>query len=240
MLHAHDSSDKGDSSMIAAISDVHSNLEALKGVLAKVTRADMILDAGDVVGYNAKPNGCIALFKKHRIRSVLGNHDQSCITGDTGNMNPVAAQAIDWTRKTLSGTSMRYLKRLPEKLELSIKGRRIVVMHGSPMDPMNDYVFPWASERVLERYLDMEEADILILGNTHVPFVNKLGDRLVVNPGSVGQPRDHGTESSHAVIDPVRLEASILRTKYDIIRVSNEITGAGLPVFLAERLFQGL
>lgn len=161
--------------MIAVISDVHSNLEALNRVLAKIKSPDMILDAGDVVGYEAKPNECIDIFRKRKIKSVIGNHDHACITGDAGKMNPIGAEAIEWTRNKLSSTSMGFLKKLPEKLEIEHKGKRIVVMHGSPMDPINDYVFPWVSDRIFEKYLNLTDADILILGHTHVPFVKKLG-----------------------------------------------------------------
>jgi putative phosphoesterase len=226
--------------MIAVISDVHSNLEALNRVLEKIKVQDMILDAGDIVGYNAKPNQCIETLRKKKVKSVLGNHDHACITGDTESMNPIAAEAVEWTRRHLSVASMAFLRKLPEKLELVHMGKRIVVMHGSPMEPMNDYVFPWVSDRILEKCLDMAKADILVLGHTHVPFVKKLDGKLVVNPGSVGQPRDHRREASHAIIDEKAMEAGIIRTEYDIIKVSNEITGADLPVFLAERLFQGL
>lgn len=226
--------------MIAVISDVHSNLEALNKVLGTFTSRDIILNAGDIVGYGAKPNECIDVFRKRKIRSVMGNADFACMSDDAGNMNPVGAEAIDWTRKELSGASMGFLRKLPDKLEVEHKGKRIVIMHGSPMDPLNDYVFPWASDRILERYLDMTNADILILGHTHVPFIKKMGRKLIINPGSVGQPGDHKTEASHAIVDPARMKARIIRTEYDIIKVSNEITEAGLPVFLAERLFQGL
>ncbi len=226
--------------MIAVISDIHSNLEALNKVLATIESRDIIIGAGDIVGCGAKPNECIDAFIKRNIRSVIGNYDLACIGGDGSEMNPIGSEAIDWTIMNLSNASTRFLKKLPEKLEIEQAGKRIVVMHGSPMDHINDYVFPWVSERVLDRYLDMTDADILILGHTHVPFVKKLGRKLIINPGSVGQPRDHRMEASHAIIDPVRMKASIIRTEYDIIKVSNEITEAGLPVFLAERLFQGM
>jgi len=226
--------------MIAVIADVHSNLEALKKVLGKIKNSELILDAGDIVGYNAKPNECVELVKKLKIKSVLGNHDHACITGNAEDMNPIAAEAAEWTRKNLTADNMKYLKKLPEKLEIDIKGKKIVIIHGSPTNPLYGYVFPWVPDSIFAKFLQDTKTDILILGHTHVPFVKKLDGKLVVNPGSVGQPRDHRREASHAVIDPARMDARIVRTEYDIMRVSDEITGAGLPVFLAERLFSGM
>ena len=101
-------------------------------------------------------------------------------------MNPIAVDAVKWTRKKLSAASIRYLKGLPEKLEIEHKGRRIVAVHGSPAKPLTEYVFPWVADEVFEGFLRETKADILILGHTHIPFVKKLDGRLVVNPGSVG------------------------------------------------------
>jgi putative phosphoesterase len=226
--------------MIAAIADVHSNLEALKKVFGKIKNCEMILNAGDIVGYNANPNECVDVIRKSKIKSVLGNHDHACITGDTVGMNPIAAEAVAWTRKRLGDDGMKCLRKLPEKLEIVYKGKRIVVLHGSPADPINDYVFPWTLERIFEKFLKDAKADILILGHTHVPFVKKLECGIVVNPGSVGQPRDHNRDASYALIDVIRMDAKIFRVDYDIPKVCDEILRAGLPDFLAERLFFGL
>jgi len=226
--------------MIAAIADVHSNLEAFKKVLPKIKNAELVLNAGDIVGYNAKPNECVDVIRKSKIKSVLGNHDHACITGDTDGMNPIAAEAAAWTRKRLGDDGMKCLRKLPEKLEIVYKGKSIVVLHGSPADPINDYVFPWTLERIFEKFLKDAKADILILGHTHVPFVKKLECGMVVNPGSVGQPRDHNRDASYALIDVIRMDAKIFRVDYDIPKVCDEILRAGLPDFLAERLFFGL
>ena len=226
--------------MIAAIADVHSNLEALKKVFGKIKNCEMILNAGDIVGYNANPNECVDVIRKSKIKSVLGNHDHACITGDTVGMNPIAAEAVAWTRKRLGDDGMKCLRKLPEKLEIVYKGKSIVVLHGSPADPINDYVFPWTLERIFEKFLKDAKADILILGHTHVPFVKKLECGIVVNPGSVGQPRDHNRDASYALIDVIRMDAKIFRVDYDIPKVCDEILRAGLPDFLAERLFFGL
>jgi predicted phosphodiesterase len=155
-------------------------------------------------------------------------------------MNPIAVDAAKWTRKRLTAESMKYLKGLPERLEIECKGKRIVVVHGSPAEPLQEYVFPWVPDHVFEGFLKETGADVLILGHTHVPFVKRLNGRLVLNPGSVGQPRDHNRQASHAVIDMKRMDARIIRTEYDIMKVSDEIVDAGLPTFLAERLFSGM
>ena len=227
-------------SKIIVIADVHSNLVALEKVMEKAKGTGMIIAAGDLVGYNARPNECVSLLRKLKLRSALGDHDHACVSGETTGMNPIGVQTAEWTRKRLTAASKSYLKGLPQKLEIEADGKKIVVLHGSPSEILCGCVFPWLPDSVFEGFLEDTKADILILGHTHVPFVKKLEGGLVLNPGSIGQPRDHNRQASHAVIDLKKMDASIIRTEYDIPKVSDEIVDAGLPTFLAERLYSGM
>jgi putative phosphoesterase len=229
--------------MIAVIADVHSNLEALKKVLSKISNlrgCEFILDAGDIVGYNTRPNECVELVRKHSVRSVMGNHDRAGAIGDYSGMNPLAIVAARWNFDKLEMANRNYLYKLPERLEIEQEGKRIVVMHGSPRQPLHDYVFPWVPDEVFAKHLHDAKADILILGHTHIPFVKKLESGLVLNPGSVGQPRDHNRKASYALLDVKLMDAKIMRVDYNIPKVSDEVVKAELPDFLAERLFFGM
>ena len=215
------------------IADVHGNLPALEAVLDELPKAKT-LHLGDVVGYNPYPREVIELLQERRIASVMGNHDNAVLTGDVSWFNPVAARAILWTREHLSEEELAYLASLP----LEIKNE-VCAVHGSPRRRLEEYVFPDYPDEVLSGFLKLAGRRILAMGHTHVPFWRRVGDALVVNPGSVGQPRDGDARASFASIDLSTLEVEIVRVEYDISRVAREILRAGLPAVLAQRLFEG-
>jgi len=220
---------------VVIISDIHSNIQALEAVMADLGRepAGGILCAGDVVGYGANPNECCELISTRCRRVVMG--DYSAVSGDTYLMNPYAARAAAWTSKALSRRSRDFLASLPRDLHFGAGTSEIGLYHGSPRS-MSEYIF--------ESDLDGEvvgeaQADIVVLGHTHVPFVRKLGEVLVVNPGSVGQPRDNDPRASYAVIDAARMTCEIRRVQYDIEGAAEAIAAAGLPGLLGDRLYLG-
>ncbi len=215
------------------IADVHGNLPALEAVLDELPKAKT-LHLGDVVGYNPYPKEVIELLQERRIASVMGNHDNAVLTGDVSWFNPVAARAILWTREHLSEEELAYLASLP----LEIKNE-VCAVHGSPRRRLEEYVFPDYPDEALSAFLKLAGRRILAMGHTHVPFWRRVGDALVVNPGSVGQPRDGDARASFASIDLSTLEVEIVRVEYDISRVAREILRAGLPAVLAQRLFEG-
>ncbi len=223
---------------IAVIADVHSNLVALKEVLSEIEKlGDLpIIHCGDLVGYNPWPNQVVELMKKRGIKSVMGNHDRVVVTRETGWFNPTAARAIDWTADTLTPENTDYLKFLPQ----AVREEEYFMVHGSPLRPIEEYVFPDYRRAILEEFLKIAERDILILGHTHQPFAIRLGERLILNPGSVGQPRDGDPRAAFAVLDTEKREAEIKRVGYDIEEVARELSTAGLPETLGQRLFYGL
>jgi putative phosphoesterase len=241
MSQAASGSDRRAPTRIALIADAHSNLPALESVVAEIRRMGIarILHAGDVVGYNAFPNEVISLFIREGIESVRGNHDIACITGDWSGFGQVAAEAEEWTYKRLSVQSSDYLMGMREHLETDVGGLRFSVHHGSPFNP-DEYVMHDAASSDLLR---KAKADVLVLGHTHWPFVAKVGRGYVINPGSVGQPRDGDWRASYAtvsVLDGKVADATIHRAIYRVSQTIKAGRDAGLHRRLTERLEKGI
>jgi len=222
---------------LAVIADIHSNLQALEAVMARVDElgVDGVLCAGDVVGYGAKPNECCAIVERVSGFTVYGNHEIAALTGDVIWMNPHAAKAAVWTSKMLNQTSLDFLSQLGLEGRARLDEKQVAMYHGS-VDSAIQYVHEDQAEDSL---LERAKCDILILGHTHVPYIRRLSKGLVVNPGSVGQPRDSDPSASFAVLDTSGQEASIERVDYDTSAAWKDIMDAGLPEFLAERLLMG-
>ncbi len=222
--------------MIAIISDIHGNLPALKAVLKDMQDVELIICAGDLVGYNPYPNEVIQEVKMRKIVCIRGNHDRAVIYDDYSYMNEYAAIAAIWTRKNLSKANTEYLLSLKDNIEFDYHGKMIAVHHGAPFDE-DFYIFP---EDATEDLLNYDNSDILILGHTHVPFIKNFGQRYIVNPGSVGQPRDGDPRASYITADVDNLKFTLRRVKYDIDEVVNRIREENLPPFLGERLYYGI
>jgi len=224
---------------IGLIADPHSNLAAFKAVLKDMPRVDQIICVGDLVGYAAEPNEVVNLARSKHIQVVMGNHDYAAVTRDVRGFNSLAAQAALWTADHLSGENLKFLSNIPMHLELTLK-QKIYVAHGSPRDPLNEYVFPDYPNRELAKILEGADAEIVVLGHTHVPMKRMIMGKLIVNPGSVGQPRDRDPRASYVVLTlDKEVEVSYKRTEYDVDDTAEKIKAAGLPEELAARLFFG-
>ncbi|MFQ5975250.1 MAG: metallophosphoesterase family protein [Candidatus Hydrothermarchaeales archaeon] len=223
----------GTMSKIAIISDVHSNIHALNKVLEEI--GDMkIYCCGDLVGYNPFPNEVIEVIKGRDIVTILGNHDDAVITGNTWYFNPIAARAVHWTRGVLTDENMDFLKSLPE----FFKSEDFFMFHGSPRDQLNEYVSPDYPDGILKEFLK-DVPTTLILGHTHMPYIKKFDEKTIFNPGAVGQPRDYDPRAAYAIYDTEKHVVEIKRAEYDVDKVSNEILEQGLPKQLAYRLHTG-
>lgn len=225
--------------ILPVISDIHGNLSALERVLEKID-SDRILCCGDIVGYYTQPNECIGKLRQLKAISVTGNHDLACVTGDVHGFNPYAKESMDWTKKVIKDRNIEFLRNLKRKIQIKINDVNIMMVHGSPRDPISEYIFPSTSDSTLKSFLESENADILIMGHTHTPFIRKFGDKLVFNPGSIGQPRDGDSRASFACLDVPANEVKIYRIKYDIDKVVTAIGDEKLPSFLGERLYDGI
>ncbi len=230
-----------DAEQVAFISDVHSNIEALEAVLDEVGKLKVYC-CGDIVGYGASPNEVVRVLRDVGAVCVLGNHDQASLSGDVGHFNPRAAMAAIWTSKHISDQSREFLGSLPREVSADIGAKRLYMTHGSPDDPMWEYVHPSTHSDLFDYYLQKVGADVMALGHTHQAFEWRGdGGRLVFNPGSVGQPRTGDIRASFAILrveaGDVQLEAR--QVEYDVERAAKKIVESGLPPSLASQLFTG-
>lgn len=225
---------------IGVISDVHANAPALEAVLNRLSEleVDRVFCAGDVVGYYPFPDETISLFIDHDVQSVLGNHDAAVIGETPPNFNITAKRAIDWTRRTLSISCYEYLESLPVVIEEDINEREMFIVHGSPREKLDEYVWKENVDQGIIDFWFSSTPDFVILGHTHRPFVKSVGEAIILNPGSVGQPRDGDPKASFAVIDLKALNVDRYRVDYEIDKVARK-TLEYLPRKLADRLYEG-
>jgi putative phosphoesterase len=232
------------------VSDIHSNHAALRAVLDDAAPWDRCICAGDTVGYGPDPNECIGALRDKSFRCIRGNHDHEVITGDAsspegapGNFrfNPRAARAIEINRGLLTPDSRAYLRGLPTSLRLRVDGVNIAVYHGSPRAPLSEYVMPEEAKMRAAQLIAESDCNLLVLGHTHKPYAVEHGDALLLNPGSVGQPRDGDPRASYAIVEIAegKINPHIHRVKYDIMRTQDKMKRRGLPKTLATRLGRG-
>jgi putative phosphoesterase len=221
----------------ALISDIHSNLIALDAVLESIGRGDVdiIISAGDVVGYGPYPNEVVARLKDQDVLGIRGNHDLAVLKNSVRGMNPVAAEAIRWTARIINAESADYLAALPPSRIFELDAWKTGLFHGSPRHD-DEYVYEADATPDL---MEICGCQLLISGHTHIPYLKRMEQGLMINPGSVGQPRDDDPRAAYVLFDTQECRAEILRIEYDVERVAQAIKEAGLPRFLGERLTYG-
>ncbi len=228
---------------IAVLSDIHANLAAFKRVLADLPSHDELYCLGDIVGYGPDPNEVVEALRNRSPTLVLaGNHDHAVVTGDVEGFVEYAVRAIQWTREHLTKENLDYLGTLKPSARRSVVGLSIALFHGSPRDPLNEYIFPGTPSPILRELLKLSGGDVLLQGHTHVPMFFRSNSSTLLNPGSVGQPRDGDPRASYLIMDvePGKVVHRVRRVEYDISRTARAILENGLPSFLAERLAYGI
>lgn len=240
------------------ISDIHGNYEALKAVMNFFIekKIHIIINCGDIVGYGPRPNECVGFVRDSKeMYNVIGNHDLAVIgLKDTENFNFIAQEAVRWTRDRLSLININFLNTLDSKSYYS----NFMFIHGSPRDPLNEYIFSTA--QALPNFKKMNRP-ICFGGHTHSPacfYLNVNGDAktilfnhknsieirkdsmYIINVGSVGQPRDGDPLACACIFNEKDMQISLYRVEYDIETTRKDIIAAGLPRFLAERLLHGI
>ena len=227
---------------VAIIADIHSNIIALQEVMKSMKNVDHILCAGDLVGYNPWPNESIRFIQEKGIKSIMGNHDAAIVDGSYDTMNPQAKLALQYTHKKISQENIEYLNSISKKLTIQVEDVSLCAYHGSPLSPLRQYVYPWAPRRFLRTLVDMVEGEVLILGHTHIPMIFSFNDKLLINPGSVGQPRDKNPQASYMIlqIEGKKINVEHHRVYYNIDVVMSKIIEDGLPIALAHRLKNGI
>jgi putative phosphoesterase len=216
---------------LGVVSDVHANRVALEAVFEDMPRVDQLVCAGDVVGYNPWPAECVAFVRDRSIPTVMGNHDRA-VARDTGfRFNAQAKAGVEYARDELDGGGLAWLGGRPDSL--TVADERVKVVHGHPADP-DRYTYP---EEFSPRMLDDE--DLLITGHTHVQGHRTFEEGVVMNPGSVGQPRDGDPRAAYAVVDLDSLTVEERRVEYDVDAVVDAIEANGLPPGIGRRLYDG-
>lgn len=253
-----------DSVRQALISDIHSNLEALTTVMADIEQQqiDRIICLGDIVGYGPNPCECLDLIIEKADVTILGNHDQAALF-DPDGFNPVALRAIYWTRDALDRSPGRasivnrrwdYLSELPKLLSED----SILYVHGSPRDTTNEYVFPETVYDQLRMNVLFEKVKwICFQGHTHMPGIFTVDgeflcpedcdykfkleeEKLMINVGSVGQPRDEDPRACYVIMDDHKHEIEFRRLDYDLESTIKKIYNIpDLDNMLGDRLRSG-
>ena len=242
---------------VAILTDIHANLPALEAVLAAIEDAgvDEVWCLGDVVGYGAQPDACAELVSEHCDLSLVGNHDLA-VTGeiDTEVFSASAAAAVEWTQSNCDKKTIEFL----EGLEPKDEGRDAGLYHASPRDPVWEYVL--AVDQAKE-CMEVQAKRVSLIGHSHVAlfFSDGVGPngtpagaqaeggrvldlsegRWLVNPGSVGQPRDGDPRGAWLELDTEGWRCTYHRVDYEIDRAAEAIREARLPALLAERLYVG-
>ena len=239
---------------VAVISDIHANLHALEAALAEIDeeRPDAVWCLGDLVGYGPRPNECCAIVRERAEICLIGNHDLVAL-GRLGleDFNPEAGAAAQWSRDALDRDSRRFLESLAPSAGLE----QAQLFHASARDPIWEYVL--TDEAALATLL-LTTAPLVLVGHSHVALEIALdgdavrgglapegtrleldGARRLLNPGSVGQPRDGDARASWLLLDFEERFASFRRVAYPIERTQSELRAAGLPDALAARLAVG-
>ncbi|MCP8305251.1 MAG: metallophosphoesterase family protein [archaeon] len=226
---------------IAFVSDIHGNLDALNAVLGTMSQKS-IFCLGDLVGYGANPNEVVEWARENDVKCVMGNHEYAVITKDVSWFNWAAQRAVFWTRSNLKSSNMEFIKKLPKRMKLEIEGIKILLVHGSPTDPIFEYVMPDTHRDLFDYYLSSNGVDVVCLGHTHIPFMYRFDKGIVFNPGSVGQPRSGDPRACYAILTikggDVQIEHELV--EYDVESAARKIMEAGLPQFLAQRLYRGI
>jgi predicted phosphodiesterase len=239
---------------ILIISDIHANLTALETVIADAGLIDGAWCLGDLVGYGPDPNECVNRIQElPNLVCILGNHDAAALKQiDAGSFNPEARHAINWTQSMLTDASVDFLTSLPERTTMD----HVTLVHGSPRQPVWEYLLDTQNAT---RSFEFFESAYCFVGHTHLPILYYLGEnhrlarliipepnsrlalspRAILNPGSVGQPRDRDPRAAYAIFDPDELTWEYHRIAYDVGSVQERMRISQLPERHIQRLAAG-
>lgn len=211
---------------LGLISDVHGNHLALKVTLSRLyKRVDQILFAGDLVGYYPFVNECVELWNADKIIGICGNHDRILLNWVDNDKKPASnyfekyGSALKRTKKNLTKNGLLLLRSWPREKVLNYNNTSILLVHGSPWDPLNGRIYPDFTD--WDKFNKLPY-DIIVLGHTHYQLLKHWKGKLIVNPGSVGQPRDKGFSASFTQVDLKSGEVKHFRLKYDFKIIASD------------------
>jgi putative phosphoesterase len=232
---------------VAVITDIHANLPALQAALGRIDElgVDAIYCGGDLVGYGPHPNEVCALISEREIPTIYGNYDHA-IARDledcgcayvTPHDRALGQQSVDWTLAHTDQASKDFMGDLPFDLLFDVGATAVHLVHGSPRK-VNEYLFEDKPASLYERLARAEDADVLVFGHTHKPWVHDYGGVRFVNCGSVGKPKDGDPRGAFALLEANGdgMRVTIERVEYDAAAVAREVAEAGLPTEFADKL----
>lgn len=228
---------------IAVMSDIHGNLEALQAVLQdiKSKNVDTIVCLGDLVGYGPFPNEVIDRVREENILVIIGNYDTAVVNNDIKYIKDNELNknfALPWSVNKVSEKNKKYLKRLPDDMIISDKGKIIKFVHGSTRK-VNEYLLENSKEaqEVMEEY----NGDILVCAHTHIPYVKQYEKKILVNDGSVGKPKIGRPNASYSILDfdENNFNVENLEVEYDYEKTVNVMKKEGFPIKLIESIENG-
>ena len=218
------------------LSDIHGNLAALRRVLDTQSR-DRVLCLGDLVDYGPHPKECVEFVRDQEWVTVRGNHDQavaaltSCRCSEA--FRPLSEATREMNCRLLGPEHTAFLGSRPLQVDVAVDGLRCRLVHATPTDPMYRYLRP-TEVAAWEAELAAVDADVLLTGHTHLPVILHVGRKIVLNPGSIGQPRDGDPRAAFAVIEDG--EARLERIAYDLASTVTALAGTGLEQSVFQKL----
>lgn len=232
---------------IAAISDIHSNILALKSVLEdmKLKQVDLIVCLGDLVGYCTFPNEVINLIRQRNIVTIMGNYDEAvgnemlvcgCDYPDPKDAEN-AGLSLNWTIDNTTEENKKFLRELPREAKLTFKGKNITFVHGSPRK-INEYLKENSEEA--REVMEIFEEDILVCAHTHKPYYKMYGSKILINSGSTGKPKTGNPNANYVIMeitDDVKVE--IVEVAYDFEKIASAIEENELPKEFADIIRTG-
>jgi putative phosphoesterase len=210
---------------IGIISDIHSNLYGLISVIAKLQSCDLILCAGDITGYYTFINEIFDVLEDNNIIFIRGNHDEYLLQNSPDRSNVILKKSVEYTKRMITKKNLSKIQKAPTFFNKELNGIKIKMYHGSPWNFLEEYIYP--DYKHFEKFQDLD-ADLIILGHTHVPFINYVNEMIIFNPGSSGQPRDKDDRASYGVFQTEDRSLEIKRVEYDINRVIQAAKAAGI------------
>ena len=237
---------------IAVFSDIHGNIEALNRVLEDIKREDVdkIYCLGDLVGYGPYPNEVIDVIRDNEIETVMGNYDQGVgfdlddcgCAYKTKAKQKLGDRSLAWTQREVTDENKEFLKSLKENIKFEAAGKKVLLVHGSPRK-INQYLFFNHPAKSIKRMMDQYEADIMITGHTHLPYIKKIEDKIIINDGSVGKQKPFNKEQETYSIEAkyiiVEVDEDSVNTElrslpYDYEKIAQAINDSELPDEFAE------
>lgn len=239
---------------IAIFSDIHGNISALKAVVKDLESEDVARTycLGDLVGYGPYPNEVIELIREKEIETIMGNYDKGVgfelddcgCAYKTEEKEVLGDESLEWTKNEVTDENKEFLKTLHDNIKFEVEGQKVLLVHGSPRK-INQYLFFNHPASSIERMMEQYDADIMVTGHTHLPYVKKIGDKLLINDGSVGKQKPYNkdqklfsTEAKYLILNVEKdsVSAEMRNIRYDYEKIAQDINNSELPDEFAEAI----